>query len=158
MLDAKGGEIKAKANGSATTWEFWKYKNYIFLICPKYSYCKIWSLVGENFLLWEKGEFLVLDQSFHWNISWFAQTSVFGLEIGERIWFTKTNQVVAKNDPNMSNLVQKQFGSKLHWCCTSFGCFWMSWHKSPKRRDWKGNVPLSHLYIVLVIKCATYYV
>jgi hypothetical protein len=24
MLDAKGGEIKAKANGSATTWEFWK--------------------------------------------------------------------------------------------------------------------------------------
>jgi hypothetical protein len=28
-----------------------------FLICPKYSYCKIWPLVGENFLLWQKGEF-----------------------------------------------------------------------------------------------------
>jgi hypothetical protein len=25
VLDAKGGEVKAKAgNGSATTWEFWK--------------------------------------------------------------------------------------------------------------------------------------
>jgi hypothetical protein len=30
------------------------------LICPKYSYCKIWSLVGENFLVWEKGSFWYL--------------------------------------------------------------------------------------------------
>jgi hypothetical protein len=32
-----------------------------------------------------KGEFLVLDQSFSWNISRFAQTSVFDLDIGKII-------------------------------------------------------------------------
>jgi hypothetical protein len=31
------------------------------LICPKYSYCKIWSLVGENFDYGKKVEFLALD-------------------------------------------------------------------------------------------------
>jgi hypothetical protein len=35
----------------------------------KYSYCKIWSLVGRIFDYGKKGEFLVLDQFFHWNIS-----------------------------------------------------------------------------------------
>jgi hypothetical protein len=35
----------------------------------KYSYCKIWSLVGRIFDYGKKGEFLVLDQIFHWNIS-----------------------------------------------------------------------------------------
>jgi hypothetical protein len=28
------------------------------VICPKYSYCKIWSLVGDNFDYGKKGEFL----------------------------------------------------------------------------------------------------
>jgi hypothetical protein len=70
--------------------------------------------VGENFDYGKKGEFLALDQFLSWNISLCAQTSVFDLEIGKRIWFTKTNQVVAKNDPNISNLVQKQFGPQLH--------------------------------------------
>jgi hypothetical protein len=65
VLHAKGGEIKAKANGSATTCEFLKTIELELLICPKYSHCKIWSLVGENFLLWKKGEFLTLDQFFH---------------------------------------------------------------------------------------------
>jgi hypothetical protein len=31
---------------------------------------------------------------------------VFDLEIGNSVWFAKTNQVVAKNDPYMSNLNQ----------------------------------------------------
>jgi hypothetical protein len=26
-----------------------------FLICPKYSYCKIWSLEGEEFMIMGKG-------------------------------------------------------------------------------------------------------
>ena len=61
---------------------------------------------GGELWLWEKGEFLTLDQFHSWNISLCAQTSVFDLEIGKWIWFAKINQVVAKNDPNMSNLVQ----------------------------------------------------
>jgi hypothetical protein len=63
--------------------------------------------VGENFDYGKKGEFWALDQFHSWIISLCAQTSVFDLEKGKWIWFTKTNQVVAKNDPNMSNLVQK---------------------------------------------------
>jgi hypothetical protein len=58
---------------------------------------------GENLWLWEKGEFLDLDQFHSWNISLYAQTSEFDLEIGKWIWSAKTNQVVAKNDPNMPN-------------------------------------------------------
>jgi hypothetical protein len=65
---------------------------------------------GGEFWLWEKGEFLTLDQFHSWIISLCAQTSVFDLEIGKWIWFAKTNQVVAKNYPNMSNLLQKWFG------------------------------------------------
>jgi hypothetical protein len=61
-----------------------------------------------------KGGVLALDQFFSWNISRFSQTSMFDLEIGKRIWFAKTNQVVAKSDPNMSNHKQKQFGLHLH--------------------------------------------
>jgi hypothetical protein len=35
----------------------------------KYSYCKIWSLVGRFYDYGKKGEFLALDQFFHLNIS-----------------------------------------------------------------------------------------
>jgi hypothetical protein len=41
--------------------------------------------MGENFDYGKKGEFLALDQFYSWNISQFAQTSVFDLEIGKRI-------------------------------------------------------------------------
>jgi hypothetical protein len=52
---------------------------------------KILSLLQNFGLLWGriliigKGEFLALDQFYSWNISLFAQTSVFDLEIGKRI-------------------------------------------------------------------------
>jgi hypothetical protein len=55
------------------------------LFLSKYSYCKIWSLMEENFDYGKKEEFLALDQFYSWNISRFAQTSVFDLEIGKRI-------------------------------------------------------------------------
>ena len=103
MLNAKGGEIKAKANGSANHLWISKIAELKFVFCPKSSYCKIWSLMWENFDYGKKGELLALDQFCSWNISQFAQTSVFDLEIGKRIWFAKTNQVVAKSDPNMPN-------------------------------------------------------
>jgi hypothetical protein len=54
-------------------------------ILSKYSYCKIWSLMGENFDYGKKGEFLALDKFYSWNISLFPQTSVFDVEIGKRI-------------------------------------------------------------------------
>jgi hypothetical protein len=53
----KGEKLKAKANGSATTCEFQKIIELEFFIYPKYSYCKIWSLVGENFDYGKRGSF-----------------------------------------------------------------------------------------------------
>jgi hypothetical protein len=85
VFNAKGGEIKAKATGSSNHLRILKIVELEFVICPKYSYCKIWSLMGENFDYGKKEEFLALDQFFSWNISRFAQTSVFDLEIGKRI-------------------------------------------------------------------------
>jgi hypothetical protein len=118
VLHAKGGEIKVKANGSATTWEFWKKIELELLICQNTLIVKIWSLVGRIYDYGKKGEFLDLDHFHSWITSLNAQTSEFNLEIGKRIWFAKTNQVVAKNDPNMPNLSQKRFGlqfeSMLH--------------------------------------------
>jgi hypothetical protein len=66
---------------------------------------------GGEFWLWEKGGVLALDQFHSWNISLFTQTSVFELEIGKKIWFAKTNQVVAKSDPNMPNTKWRTIGS-----------------------------------------------
>jgi hypothetical protein len=57
VLNAKGGEIKAKANGSANHLSILKIIELEFLICPKYSYCKIWSLMGENFDYGKRGSF-----------------------------------------------------------------------------------------------------
>jgi hypothetical protein len=110
----KGEKLRPKQMDQLPLVNFENNRVRTFWFCPKCSYCKIWSLVGENFLSWEKGEFLVLHQFFSWNISWFAQTSEFDLEIGKWIWFAKTNQVVAKNDPNMPNNSQKRFGPHLH--------------------------------------------
>jgi hypothetical protein len=62
-----------------------KNKRARILFLSKYSYCKSWSLMGENFDYGKKGEFLALDKFYSWKISRFAQTSVFNLEIGKRI-------------------------------------------------------------------------
>jgi hypothetical protein len=101
---------------------------------------------GREFWLWEKGEFLALDQFFSWNISRFAQTSVFDLEIGKRIWFARTNQVVAKSDPNMSNRKQNNLVFHLNRYCTSFVAFWCVGINHQKGGDWKRNVPLGNFY------------
>ena len=63
MLNAKGGEIKAKANGSATTCEISKRVELEPFDLSKYAYCLLLSKVGDVWL-WEKGEFLDL-----WSIS-----------------------------------------------------------------------------------------
>jgi hypothetical protein len=58
VLSAKGGEIKAKANGSTTTCEFLKTIEIELLRTfdlSKYSYCKNWSLVGRIYDYGKKG-------------------------------------------------------------------------------------------------------
>jgi hypothetical protein len=117
VLDAKGGENKAKAiNGSATTCEFWivNFEIVELEFClSKYSclplIVKSWSLVGRKLNYGKKGEFLKSLINFYWNKSLYGYTSVFDLEIEIWGWFAKTNQVVAKNDPYMPNLIQNKF-------------------------------------------------
>jgi hypothetical protein len=57
VLNAKGGEIKAKATGSTNHMRILKIVELEFVICSKYSYCKILSLMEENFDYGKKGEF-----------------------------------------------------------------------------------------------------
>jgi hypothetical protein len=85
VLNAKGGEIKAKAKWISQPLVNFETRGVRIWFLSKYSYCKIWSLMGENFDYGKKGSFLALDQFYSWNISRFAQTSVFDLEIGKRI-------------------------------------------------------------------------
>jgi hypothetical protein len=83
VLNAKGGEIKAKANGSATTCEILKKSRVELLICQNTLTVKIWSLVGRMFDYGKKGEFLALNHFYSWIISLYAQTNEFYLEIGK---------------------------------------------------------------------------
>jgi hypothetical protein len=48
VLNAKGGEIKAKANGSATTCEISKRVELELFDLSKYSYCQNFASCGEN--------------------------------------------------------------------------------------------------------------
>jgi hypothetical protein len=102
VLNAKGGEIKAKANGSAN--HLWiskivELESYgrvrIFVFDQNPLTAKVFLLRGE-FWLWKKGEFVAFDQIYSSKISWFSITSVFDIEIGKTISFVKINQVVAK--------------------------------------------------------------
>jgi hypothetical protein len=108
----KGEKLRPKqANGSATTWEFWKIVELEFLICqntPSVSFCQELVSCGENVWLWEKWGVFESLINFSWNTSLYVSTSVFDLEIGNWIWFAKINQVVAKDDPNKPNLNKKQ--------------------------------------------------
>jgi hypothetical protein len=72
------------------------------------SYCQVGLLWGEGLIMGKGGVFESLI-NFSWNVSLYVSTCVFDLEIGNWVWFAKTNQVVAKNDPYMSNLNQNNF-------------------------------------------------
>jgi hypothetical protein len=113
-------------------------------------------LWGRIYDYGKKGEFLAFDQFHSWIISLYAQTSELDLEIGKWIWFAKTNQVVAKSDPNMSNLVKNNLVLNcidIAHLLVAFGCVGINHQKGG---DWKENVPLGHFYNVLVIKWPTH--
>jgi hypothetical protein len=129
VLDAKGGENK----GQSVKWINYHLRNFEnskieLLVCQNsfiVSLVKSWLLVGRNVdyglscqklascgekcWLWEKGEFLKSWINFSCNDSLYVSTSEFDLEIGIWVWFAKTNQVVAKYDPYMPNLIQNNF-------------------------------------------------
>jgi hypothetical protein len=109
-LMPKGEKIRPKQEMDQLPLEnFWKSRVRVFCL-SKYSclplIVKTWSLVGRRLNYGKKGESFKSLINFSWNISLYVSTCVFDLEIGIWVWFAKTNQVVAKNDPYMSNLNQ----------------------------------------------------
>jgi hypothetical protein len=149
VLDAKGGEIKAKASKwisyhlrtlKIVELEVLICQNTLSVFC-----CQKLVSCGENVWLWEKGGVFEPLINFSWNTSLYASTSVFDLEIGIWVWFEKTNQVVPKNDPNMPNLNQKQFlflfFINVALLCVALCCVGINHQKGG---DWKRNVPSGH--------------
>jgi hypothetical protein len=62
-LMPKGEKLRQKQMDQPITCEFQKNGRVrIFVFCPKSSYCKNWSLMGENFRYGKRGEFVVFDQ------------------------------------------------------------------------------------------------
>jgi hypothetical protein len=61
VLHAKGGEIKGQSKWISQPLVNFVNKGVRIWFLSKYSYCKIWSLMGENFDYGKKGEFLALD-------------------------------------------------------------------------------------------------
>jgi hypothetical protein len=53
----KGEKLRPKQMNQLPLVNFKKTIELELLICPKYSYCKIWSLVGENFDYEKRGSF-----------------------------------------------------------------------------------------------------
>jgi hypothetical protein len=62
VLNAKGGENKAKATGSTSTCEFQRISK-IIVFSTKTLLMQNYSLVREKSLIWEKGELLAFDQN-----------------------------------------------------------------------------------------------
>jgi hypothetical protein len=81
-LMPKGEKLRPKQMDQLPLENFENSRVRIFGL-PKYSHCKIWSLVGRIYNYGKKGEFLDLVQFHFWNIFIYAQTSKFDLEIGK---------------------------------------------------------------------------
>jgi hypothetical protein len=148
VLDAKGGENKAKArNGSATTWEFWKIVELELLFCQNtliVSFCQNWSLVGRMFDYGKRGSFWNFDQFF---------LEYLSLCLNKCIWLRDRKlSLICKNKPSGGKEWSKyaKFESKqicvlicidVALLLVAFYCVGINHQKGG---DWKGNVPLGH--------------
>jgi hypothetical protein len=84
VLNAKGGEIKAKASKWISYHlRILKIVEIELLLCQILVslFVKSWYLVGRMFDYGKRGSFEYLI-NFSWNVSLYASTSVFDLEIG----------------------------------------------------------------------------
>jgi hypothetical protein len=148
VLDAKGGENKGQSN----RWISYHLRNFEnsrieLLVCPNsciVSFVKSWPLVGRSVDYGKRRSFLNL-----WSISFgddslYASTCVFDLEIEIWVWFAKTNQVVAKDDPYMPKWIKINLSfiwSDIALVLVALCCVGINHQKGG---DWKGNVPLGH--------------
>jgi hypothetical protein len=85
VLNAKGGGIKAKAKWISQPLVNFENRGVRIWFCQNTLITKVGILWGRILIMGKGGSFLALDQFYSWNISRFAQTRVFDLEIGKRI-------------------------------------------------------------------------
>jgi hypothetical protein len=88
VLDAKGGENKAKAIMDQLPLENFENNRIELFVCQNslvVSIVKIWFLVGRVVDYGKKGEFLKSLINFSWNTSLYVYTSEFDLEIGNGV-------------------------------------------------------------------------
>jgi hypothetical protein len=82
-LMPKGEKLRPKQMDQLPLENFEDSRVRIFLFVQNTLIAKFCLLWGRTYDYGKKGEFLALDQFFHWIISLYAQTSEFDLEIGK---------------------------------------------------------------------------
>jgi hypothetical protein len=125
-----------------------------FVFCQNTLIAKFGLLWGRILIMGKRGSFLALDQFYSWNISRFAQTSVFDLEEKE---FDLQKQI--KWWQRVIQICQILSKKNLVFICIDvahFYCFLMCLHKSPKRGRLKGKCALGISVSILVIRCPTH--
>jgi hypothetical protein len=144
VLNAKGGEIKAKANGSATTCEILKIVELELLICQNTFIVKIWPLVGRIYYYGKRGSFWIFDQFL---------LEYLSLCLNKCVWLRDRKlNLICKNKPSGGKEWSKyaKFGSKTILVLNCIDvvlllfAFWCDGINHQKWGDWKGNVPLGH--------------
>jgi hypothetical protein len=173
VLDAKGGENKAKArngsattwgwNGSATTWGCLKKVELEFLFVKNFnclfvvSFVKSWSLVGRRLDYGKRGSFWIFDQ---------ILLKYLSLCFNKCIWLRDRKlSLICKNKPSGGKewSIYAKFESKQFcvFICidvalllVAFYCVGINHQKGgdwkgvginhQKGGDWKGNVPWGH--------------
>jgi len=148
VLDAKGGENKAKAiNGSATTWEFWKSRVRVF-VCQNTLVClllsKVGLLWGEGLIMGKRGSFWILDQFL---------VKYLSLCFNMCVWLRDRKlSLICKNKPSGGKewSIYAKFESKQFcvFICIDVAILLVAFYcvgiNHQKGGDWKGNVPLGH--------------
>ena len=120
------------------------------------SFVKSWPLVGRMGDYGKKGEFFeIFDQFLLEQLSlclnkcvWLRDRKLSLICKNKTKWWQRMIQIC-------QIWIKTNLCSYLHWCCTSFSCFLLCWHKSPKRGRLKGKCALGPFLSILVIKCPT---
>ena len=145
-LMPKGEKLRPKQEMDQLPLENFENSRVRVFVLSKFSYClflsKIGLLWGEWLIMGKRGSFWILDQFL-----------LEYLSICFNKWFWLRDRklsLIYKNKPSGGKEWSKyakfesktNFCSHLHWCCTSFSCFLLCWHKSPKRGRLKGKCAL----------------
>jgi hypothetical protein len=124
-------------NGRVRTFVLTKYSKCLFL-------SKVGLLWGEYLIMGKRGSFWIFDQFL---------LEYLSLCLNKCVWLRDRKlKLICKNKTKWwQRMIQickiwikNNLCSYLLWYCTSLCCFMLCWHKSPKRGNWKGNVPLGH--------------